>query len=66
MKLTASDLQRMGMIEHVIPEEEPVSREEMDNVTEYLEKGILEFLEQYRTVQPDKLLEKRYERFRKM
>ena len=66
MKLTASDLQKMGMIEHVIPEEEPVSREEMDNVTEYLEKGILEFLEQYRTVQPDKLLEKRYERFRKM
>ncbi len=31
MKLTAADLYQMGMIEHVIPEAEPVSRENIND-----------------------------------
>ncbi len=35
MKLTAADLYQMGMIEHVIPEAEPVSRENINDAAAY-------------------------------
>ena len=66
MKLTAGDLLEMGMIEHVIPETEPVSRENMAEVLEYLEKGIADFLGKYSGKACEELLEHRYERFRRM
>lgn len=66
MKLTAGDLLEMGMIEHVIPETEPVSRENMTEVSEYLEKGIADFLGKYSGKACEELLECRYERFRRM
>ena len=47
MKLTAEDLCEMGMIEHVIPETEPVNRENMEDVAGCLENGIADFLEKY-------------------
>ena len=56
----------MGMIEHVIPETEPVNRENINDATAYLENGIADFLEKYGQKEPEKLLEHRYERFRKM
>lgn len=65
MKLTAADLYQMGMIEHVIPEAEPVSRENINDIAGYLENGIADFLEKYGEEEPEKLLEHRYERFRK-
>ena len=66
MKLTAADLYQMGMIEHVIPEAEPVSRENINDIAGYLENGIADFLEKYGEEKSEKLLEHRYERFRKM
>lgn len=66
MKLTAADLYQMGMIEHVIPEAEPVSRENINDAAVYLENGIEDFLGKYGKTEPEKLLEHRYERFRKM
>ena len=66
MKLTAADLYQMGMIEHVIPEAEPVSRENINDAAAYLENGIEDFLGKYGKTEPKKLLEHRYERFRKM
>ena len=66
MKLTAADLCEMGMIEHVIPETEPVSRENIEDVAGCLENGIADFLEKYSGKEPEELLEHRYQRFRKM
>ena len=66
MKLTAADLYQMGMSEHVIPEAEPVSRENINDIAGYLENGIADFLEKYGEEEPEKLLEHRYERFRNM
>ena len=66
MKLTAADLYQMGMIEQVIPEAEPVSRENINDAAAYLENGIEDFLGKYGKTEPEKLLEHRYERFRKM
>lgn len=66
MKLTAEDLCEMEMIEHVIPETEPVNRENMADVAGCLENGIADFLEKYSGKEPEELLEHRYQRFRKM
>ena len=66
MKLTAEDLCEMGMIEHVIPETEPVNRENMEDVAGCLENGIADFLEKYGGKETEELLEHRYQRFRKM
>ncbi len=66
MKLTAEDLCEMGMIEHVIPETEPVNRENMEDVAGCLENGIADFLEKYSGKETEELLEHRYQRFRKM
>lgn len=66
MKLTAADLCEMGMIEHVIPETEPVSRENIAEAAGYLENGIADFLEKYSGKESAELLEHRYQRFRKM
>lgn len=66
MKLTAAGLYQKGMIEHVIPEAEPVSRENINDAAAYLENGIEDFLGKYGKTEPEKLLEHRYERFRKM
>ena len=66
MKLTAEDLCEMGMIEHVIPETEPVNRENMADVAGCLENGIADFLEKYSGKETEELLEHRYQRFRKM
>ena len=66
MKLTAEDLCEMGMIEHVIPETEPVNRENMADVAGCLENGIADFFEKYSGKEPEELLEHRYQRFRKM
>ena len=66
MKLTAADLCEMGMIEHVIPETEPVSRENIAEAAGYLQNGIADFLEKYGSKESEELLEHRYQRFRKM
>ena len=52
MKLTAADLYQMGMIEHVIPEAEPVSRENINDAAAYLENGIEDFLGKYGKTEP--------------
>ena len=45
---------------------EPVSRENINDAAAYLENGIEDFLGKYGKTEPEKLLEHRYERFRKM
>lgn len=66
MKLTAADLKRLGIVEHVIREEQPLTRENLVQIKEKLETGILAFLNRYGALEEEKLLEGRYQRFRKM
>lgn len=65
MKLTAADLYRQGIIEEIIPEPEELNEETLVQVTNILDQEIVSFLEVYRAMPEKKLLEKRYERFRK-
>ena len=66
MKLTAADLKELGIIEQVIPENQPLTRENMADTMEELKNRIEEFLETYQLLDPEKLLNKRYTRFRNL
>jgi acetyl-CoA carboxylase carboxyl transferase subunit beta len=66
MKLTAKDLKELGIIEHIIPEKEPLTRENLKETAFGLQEGIRDFLNRYTALTKEKLLEQRYERFRHM
>lgn len=66
MKLTAQDLERLGIVEQVISEPEEFSDENLDIVCRDMDSRIEAFLEKYCAMDTEKLTEKRYERFRRM
>ena len=66
MRLTAEDLQQLGMIEDVIREPRCYTEETMEPVMKVLDGKIAQFLQQYQACSREKLLQKRYERFRNM
>lgn len=66
MKLTAGDLKCLGIIEQVIPEPEGFTDENMEGVCVDLDGRIAAFLENYTEYSADELIERRYDRFRKM
>lgn len=66
MKLTAADLKELRIIEQMIPEKEPLTRENMADTMDLLKSRISIFLEDYSTFDLEKLLNKRYNRFRNL
>lgn len=65
MKVTAKDLLELGMIEQIIPEPEPVTLENLDEVSACLKVRLHAFLQTYENRSPEELTSQRYERFRK-
>ncbi len=61
MKITAEDLRQLGIIEKIIPEENPTVE-----IAAYLKHEICGFIEKYNRIEPQKLAEMRYKRFRRM
>lgn len=66
MKITAKDLKALGVIERIIEEREPASRDNAEEICKKLEIGFEEFLSKYYTMDCEKLMEHRYERFRRL
>ncbi|MDO5135942.1 MAG: acetyl-CoA carboxylase carboxyltransferase subunit alpha [Eubacteriales bacterium] len=66
MRLTARDLKSLGIVEKVIGEEEPLTRENIQDKREVLDGAISAFLREHMGLPVQELLEKRYERFRRM
>ena len=66
MKLTARDLEKLGIVEHVIREREPLTRENMEKTADRIKDGISAFLAEYGALTKEELVERRYQRFRKM
>lgn len=66
MKLTAQDLERLGIVEQVISEPAEFTDENMDVVCRDMDGRIRAFLEKYCAIDAAELTEKRYERFRRM
>ncbi len=66
MKLTAQDLEKLGVIEQVIAEPEEFSDANPDLVCRDMARKIADFLEKYCAMDTEKLTARRYERFRRI
>lgn len=66
MKLTARDLKKLGIVEHVIPEEEPMTREILEGSAERFDAAVGAFIQTYGTLSGEELADHRYRRFRNM
>lgn len=64
MKITAADLQERGLIERVIPEEQPACMETMPALAAEMEQGMEQFFDRYRNMDGEAIRRQRYERFR--
>lgn len=66
MKVTAADLKELGLIERIIPEEEPANIDTLYRIAGYMDRSIIGFFEKYLNLSGEELAEHRYERFRRM
>lgn len=66
MKITAKDLQKLGIIEQVIPEGIPACRENLSELSEDIKSRIHGFLEKAESMSKEELVCRRYDRFRMM
>ena len=66
MRLTANHLKSMDIVEQVIPEPDHFTSANLSEVTEKLDKRLQKFICEYMEMDTDALVEKRYQRFRRM
>ncbi|MFQ9152523.1 MAG: hypothetical protein ACLR6B_14610 [Blautia sp.] len=66
MGMTADQLKKQGMVEEVIPEEAPLTLENLPKEIGRVREGIRLFLDTYGTFSDEELLKHRWERFRIM
>ena len=45
MKVTAADLKELGLIERIIPEEEPANTDTLYRIAGYMDRSIIGFFE---------------------
>lgn len=66
MKATARDLEKLGLIERIVPEAEPASTENLYRVVQHIDSSMVEFFKKYLAMSGEELAEHRYQRFRRM
>jgi len=66
LKIAAPDLLELGMIDRIVPEPPGGAHSDHDKAAEILGKEIIAELERLTKIAPDKLLENRLEKYRKM
>ncbi|MCI8373561.1 MAG: acetyl-CoA carboxylase carboxyltransferase subunit beta [Lachnospiraceae bacterium] len=66
MKITASDLLKLGIIEKIIPEKEPASEKNLPLISKHMEREISCFLADYTRMDTEEIVNRRYDRFRRM
>lgn len=65
MKLTANDLERLNIIEKIIPEPKAASEENIYEISAFIKDYIKEFISKNRDKTAEEIVEERYNRFRK-
>lgn len=65
MKITAEELRELGIIERVIPEEDPASQETLPSICRKMDPFMMEFFETWGSCTEDEIVNRRYDRFRK-
>jgi acetyl-CoA carboxylase carboxyl transferase subunit alpha len=66
LKLTAPDLQRLGLIDGIIPEPEGGAQENYDDASEAVKATLRAALAELAPLTPEQLIEDRYRKFRQM
>jgi len=66
LKLTARDLQELGVVDGIVPEPQGGAHHDHNAAAEMLRKSIVGALDELAKVPNSKLLEARYEKFRKV
>jgi acetyl-CoA carboxylase carboxyl transferase subunit alpha len=66
LKLTAQDLLKLGVVDEIVPEPEGGAHRDYDFVTENLGKALRQALQQISQVPVADLLERRYQKFRRL
>lgn len=66
LKLTAGDLEELGLVDGIVPEPAGGAHEDADAAAEMLAVALDESLESLRDLSPEQLVEDRYQKFRKM
>lgn len=66
MKVTAKDLQKLGLIELIVPEAEPASTENLYRLAQHMDSAMAEFFNKYLAMSGEELADHRYQRFRRM
>jgi acetyl-CoA carboxylase carboxyl transferase subunit alpha len=66
LRLTAKDLARLGVIDEVIPEPLGGAHRDHREMANVLKTHLLRYLRELRGVPPEELLERRYQKFRRM
>lgn len=64
MKITAQDLQRLGVIEKIVPEFGGANEKTAESIGNYLKEQIKSFLKSYDGKSGEEIAQERYERFR--
>jgi len=64
MKITAVDLYEKGLIEQIIPEENPANEETLPLLVKIMKKKMVMFFEKYGAMTPEEIAGQRYQRFR--
>lgn len=64
MNITAQDLKRLKVIEKIVPEYGGAGKDTKQAIGVYLKEKIKQFLKKYDGMEPEKIAEERYQRFR--
>lgn len=66
MKITAEDLLELGIIEKIVPEKQPAAKENLIEPVSFMDREIQRFLEKYGKLDEIEIVDRRYQRFRRM
>jgi acetyl-CoA carboxylase carboxyl transferase subunit alpha len=66
LRLTAEDLQSFGLIDGIVPEPPGGAHENMEVAADNLRQSLRRYLDEFAGLEPERLVEHRYAKFRKM
>lgn len=66
MKITANDLKKLGLIDEIVPESVEGAQNDFSKVISYLKQYLIKTIQELQTISSEKLIEKRYQKFRNM
>ncbi len=64
MKITSKELKKLGIIDKIIPEKEKASLDNIDEIVNYMDIEIIDWLLKYNNKSKEEIISQRYDRYR--